>query len=194
MNMKKSIEWKPVSSSIAYTTRVFEVQNIKSISPNGDEKIFISLKSPEWVIVVPIIKKNNEKYFVMVKQWRHGTSCVLQEFPGGVVNEGEALEIAAKRELEEETGYKVIKIEKLGSLFPNPAIMQNMCHIFFAECQEHEGAQHLDDDEYIETSLIPYKDVIKNMGRQPFQHALMCSAIFLYLQKYEMKKRIDNES
>ncbi|MGP1438860.1 MAG: NUDIX hydrolase [Treponema sp.] len=188
--MKKSIEWKPISNSVTYSTRVFEVQSIKSISPHGEEKTFISLKSPEWVIVVPIVKKNNEKYFVMVRQWRHGTSCVLQEFPGGVVNEGEALEIAAKRELEEETGYKAIKIEKLDSLFPNPAIMQNMCHIFFAECEEHEGEQHLDDDEYIEISLVPYKDVIMNMGKPPFQHALMSSAMFLYLQKYEMQELI----
>ena len=174
--MKKSIEWKPISKTIAYTTRVFEVQNIKSISPTGEEKTFIALKSPEWVILVPIVKKNNEKYFVMVKQWRHGTSCVLEEFPGGVVNEGEALETAAKRELEEETGYKVTK----------------MCHIFFAECEENEGEQHLDDDEYIEISLVPYKDVIKNMGKNPFQHALMSSALFLYLQKYEMEKIINN--
>ncbi|MGP1415044.1 MAG: NUDIX hydrolase [Treponema sp.] len=186
--MKKNIEWKPISSSVAYSTKIFEVQNIKSISPTGDTKTFISLKSPEWVIVVPMVKKNDEKYFVMVKQWRHGTSCVLEEFPGGVVNEGEALELAAKRELEEETGYKVVKIEKLGSLFPNPAIMQNKCHIFFAECEEHEGEQHLDDDEYIETLLIPYNDVINNMGKFPFQHALMCSAVFLYIQKYEIGK------
>lgn len=187
MNMKKNIEWKPISRTITYSTRIFEVENIKSISPSGDEKTFIALKSPEWVIVVPIVKKNDEKYFIMVRQWRHGTSCILQEFPGGVVNKGEAFEVAAKRELEEETGYKVMKIEKLGSLFPNPAIMQNKCHIFFAECEAHEGVQHLDDDEYIETSLIPYKDVIMNMGHHPFQHALMSSALFLYLQKYEMK-------
>lgn len=186
--MKKNIEWKPISKTIDYTTRIFEVQNIKSISPTGEEKTFIALKSPEWVIVIPIVKKNDEKYFVMVEQWRHGTSCVLKEFPGGVVNEAEALETAAKRELEEETGYKVTKIEKLGSLFPNPAIMQNMCHIFFAECQENEGEQHLDDDEYIEISLVPYKDVIRNMGCPPFQHALMSSALFLYLQKYEVEK------
>lgn len=190
--MEKSIEWKPISSITTYSTRVFEVQNIKSISPNGDEKTFIALKSPEWVIVVPMVKKNNEKYFVMVRQWRHGTSSILQEFPGGVVNEGEPLETAAKRELEEETGYKVIKTEKLGSLFPNPAIMQNMCHIFFAECQEHEGMQHLDDDEYIEASLIPYKDVIRSMGHHPFQHALMSSALFLYLQKYELETLLKN--
>ena len=41
----------------------------------------------------------------MVRQWRHGTSCVLQEFPGGVINMGEPFEEAAKRELEEETWF-----------------------------------------------------------------------------------------
>lgn len=182
-NIIKKIEWHPLSKETVYETRIFEVQHIKSISPEGENKTFISLKSPEWAIVLPIIEKNGIKHFVMVNQWRHGTSSILQEFPGGVVNENEKPIEAAKRELLEETGYKSINIEHLGSLFPNPAIMQNMCHIFLAECSKNVTKQQTDNDEFIEVLLCPVDEIILKMGKPPLQHALMCSALFLYLQK-----------
>ena len=180
----KNIEWKPISKTLAHSTRIFDIENILSVSPEGEKKTFICLNSPEWAIVVPVIEKSDGKYFVMVRQWRHGSACVLQEFPGGVVNEGETCEDAAKRELLEETGYKVKNIECLGHLYPNPAIMQNYCHIFFAECEQARYEQHTDNDEFIEVNLVPYNEVMKNMGCPPYQHALMCSALFLYCKKY----------
>lgn len=182
--MKQKIEWCPIEKTTAHHTRIFDIENIRSISPEGEEKTFISINSPEWAIVVPTLKKEDDLYFIMVSQWRHGTSCVLKEFPGGVVNKNEKTLDAAKRELLEETGYKTRYIDELGRLFPNPAIMQNMCHIFFAECEEQSVSQNTDSDEFIDVSLVPYKELITHMGRPPYQHALMCSALFLYLQKY----------
>jgi len=181
--MKQRIEWQPIEKTCAYHTRIFDIENIKSISPKGEEKTFVSIKSPEWAIVVPTLKKEGQLYFIMVSQWRHGSSCVLKEFPGGVVDENEKAIDAAKRELLEETGYKTRYIEELGHLYPNPAIMQNMCHIFFAECEEESGSQNTDIDEFIDVSLVPYKELLNNMGQPPYNHALMCSALFLYLQK-----------
>lgn len=177
-----SIEWKPISKEKIYSTRIFDVEQIKSISPKGEEKCFVSLKSPEWAIVIPRLSKNDKNYFVMVEQWRHGTSSILKEFPGGVVNDGEEAIEAAKRELLEETGYNIKNIQMLGSLYPNPAIMQNHCHIFFAECEEKPENQHTDTDEFINVSLVECEEIMKNMGCPPYQHALMCSALFLYLR------------
>lgn len=179
----KKIDWHPISREKVYSTRIFDIENIKSISPKGDEKTFIGLSSPEWAIVVPIVVKEGKRFFVMVRQWRHAASILLDEFPGGVINEGEEPVEAAKRELMEETGYITKNITHLGSLFPNPAIMQNRCHIFFAECEENAQVQNCDSDEFIDVILVEYDEILKNMGRHPFQHALMCSALFLFLQK-----------
>ena len=74
------------------------------------------------------------------------------------------------------------KIEKMGEFFPNPAIMSNKVHFFLVEVLCNKGKQDLDDDEYVEVSLIDTEEVFQNMGKDPYTHALMGTALMLYSQ------------
>jgi hypothetical protein len=38
----------------------------------------------------------------------------------------------------------------------------------------------LDDDEYVDVELVPVDEVRKNMGRAPYVHALMASALAVF--------------
>jgi len=116
----------------------------------------------------------------MVWQWRHGSKCLSLEFPGGVFEPGENPEEAAIREMYEETGYKPGKIVKLGEFSPNPAIMSNKVHFFLAEELIGDGIQCLDEDEYVEVALVDTDDVFQGIGKEPYVHALMGTALALY--------------
>ncbi|MCL2175294.1 MAG: NUDIX hydrolase [Treponema sp.] len=120
----------------------------------------------------------------MVWQWRHGSQCLSLEFPGGVFEAGEKPEEAAARELYEETGYKPQKIKKIGEFSPNPAIMANRIHFFLAEDLQGGEKQKLDEDEYVEVELVDIDRAINGMGREPFIHALMGTAVAMYRQQY----------
>jgi 8-oxo-dGTP pyrophosphatase MutT (NUDIX family) len=149
----------------------------------------MALDAADWTIVAPVLEKDGRKFFVMVRQWRHGAQELSLEFPGGVLEADEDASQAALRELEEETAYTAKKITKLGEMSPNPAIMNNRVHFFLAEDLSPVPSQHLDEDEYVDMELVPIEEVMENMGKTPYTHALMGTALALWRQNHEASHR-----
>jgi len=174
------LAWKEESRKKVFDSRVFSVCESYCKSPHNELGTFTVLDAVDWAIVVPVLETPEGKKFVMVWQWRHGSQCLSLEFPGGVFEHGENPQDAALRELQEETGYRPGSIRKLGEFSPNPAIMSNKVHFFLAEDLVNTGSQHLDADEYVEVELVDTEEVIKGMGKPPYVHALMGSALALY--------------
>jgi 8-oxo-dGTP pyrophosphatase MutT (NUDIX family) len=182
---KEKLIWKEENCKQVFNCNIFSVWESYCISPkNGIKqdtgKNFSVIDAGDWAIVIPIIESSKGKQFVMVWQWRHGSKSLSLEFPGGVLEPGEDPIKAAGRELWEETGYKSDKIKKIGEFNPNPAIMSNTVHFFLAEDLYGDGKQKLDEDEYVEVSLVDINDVIQGMGKEPYIHALMGTALSLY--------------
>jgi len=73
------------------------------------------------VIIIAQLKPSNR--YILIRQFRPPTKSYILEFPAGLVDIGENVQIAAKRELLEETGYSG-KIEKQSPiLFSSPGII-----------------------------------------------------------------------
>jgi 8-oxo-dGTP pyrophosphatase MutT (NUDIX family) len=184
------LTWHPIGKKSVFSTRVFDIHEIQSKSPENVEKTFYAIHASDWVIVIPVLKdENGQEYFLMVNQWRHAAGMMSVEFPGGVIDKGETPEEAARRELREETGFVTDKLVHGGSISPNPAIMDNRCYIFFAENLENTHNLDLDDDEYLSAEPIPVRHVIETMGHGEYLHGLMSAALFLYVQKNGLPAR-----
>ncbi|MDR0456602.1 MAG: NUDIX hydrolase [Treponema sp.] len=178
----KELTWKEESRKKVFDSRVFSVYESYCKSPHDELGTFTILDAADWAIIVPVVQTAEGKKFVMVRQWRHGSQTMSLEFPGGVFEPGENPQDAAVRELREETGYKPGSIRKLGEFSPNPAIMANKVHFFLAE-DLAAGSQNLDADEFVAVELVSIEAVNKGMGKPPYIHALMGSALALYLQQ-----------
>jgi 8-oxo-dGTP pyrophosphatase MutT (NUDIX family) len=181
--MNDHLVWKEESRKTVFASPIFSVEERVCRSPDDTPKTFIVLDTSDWAIVIPVVETEQGRRFVMVRQWRHGACQMSLEFPGGVFKPLEDPAGAAARELQEETGYRPNKIEKIGEFNPNPAIMANRVFFFLAEDLENTGKLEPDDDEYLETVLVDVNEVMRNMGRPPYIHALMGTALSLYLQK-----------
>ncbi|MDR0598354.1 MAG: NUDIX hydrolase [Treponema sp.] len=174
--------WREETRREVYRSRILSVWEALSRSPKGDTHGFTLIEAADWVIVVPVVVTERGREFVMVRQWRHGSRDLSLEFPGGVFEPGEDALEAAARELREETAYAPGSLRKIGELNPNPAFMTNRCHFFLAENLQPLDTQDLDEDEYVDVTLVPEREVFRGLGWPPYTHALMASAYSLYLQ------------
>lgn len=174
--------WQITGEKKLLDTVVMTLTEQQTLSPEGNPGKYIVMNANDWVVVIPTISKNGKEYFIMVEQWRHASKEMCIEFPGGVIDSGEEPEIAGKRELLEETGYKAEKLVHLASMSPNPALFSNTIHFYTATSLENTNKQHLDDDEFITIKKIPVEEVFSSMGSGFYSHGLMCAALFSYKQ------------
>lgn len=183
----EELKWKTGEKRRAFSSRILSVD--LSYRTHGDKKgEFVTLALPDWVSVIPWFEgENGTPLFLMERQYRHGSESVTIEFPAGLIEEGESPEMAAGRELMEETGYSG-ELEEIASFNPNPAFMTNRQTFFLARNLEKTGEQNLDENEEIELVYLPVEDVIREMGRGPFSNGIMLSALFAFMRKAEEEK------
>lgn len=91
---------------------------------------------------------------VLVRQYRLAAKEALLEVPAGIVDEGEDIEAAAQRELQEETGYRARNLERLTGFFVSPGFCEEFVHVFLATGLV-ESLLQADDDEEITVERIP---------------------------------------
>ncbi|HCO49227.1 MAG TPA: NUDIX hydrolase [Spirochaetaceae bacterium] len=173
-----ALSWKTISRKEVYKGGVFTVFEQLSLGPKGRKGLFSVLDARDWAVVVPLIGRGEAAQFLMVRQFRHGSDRASLEFPGGVVEPGEAPEKAAVRELAEETGWMPGAMYHAGTVFPNPAIQSNRFHVFLALDPYPAVERNLDEHEVVDALLIPAGKVREEMGEGELSHALMATALF----------------
>ncbi|MBX2852346.1 MAG: NUDIX hydrolase [Phycisphaeraceae bacterium] len=95
---------------------------------------------------VAILATTDEGELVLVEQFRVPMGCACLELPAGLVGDteadkGEALRVAAERELLEETGYAAAQLEHLYPIATSPGLSSEMIDLFRATglSKKHDG-------------------------------------------------------
>ena len=149
--------------------------------PNGNIKDeYYVLEYPTWVNMVAITEDGN---VLFVKQYRHGADQIMVELPAGVVEDDEEPEVAARRELLEETGYAFDKIEYICELFANPATSGNLTYTYLLTGGKKVQEQDLDSSEDIEVVEMTIEDAKQFLFDNKIGQALHSSALFYTFYK-----------
>ncbi len=183
--MPERFNWQTISSETIADCRVFSV-NRKLAVPGGaenkEQQDFYVLHPSHWVNVIPVTQ-NDE--VVLIEQFRHGTSQLTLEIPGGMVDlSDESPAHAAARELLEETGYMADSLVHIGRNHPNPAMQSNWCDSFLARTVKKIEEPRFDRNEYIEIRLTPIEKIPYLIQSGRITHSLVIVA-FYYLNLHE---------
>lgn len=141
---------------ITLVKEIYKLPNNKIISRDR----VIRKNNKEAVLI--IAKTHDDKYLIVIQNRINGITSV--EFPSGYIEENESIEIAANRELEEETGYISNDIYILDNYYTQLGIDSGIVNIVLANNCVKVSDQKLDDSEYInymEVTLEELKELIR---------------------------------
>jgi ADP-ribose pyrophosphatase len=168
------LRWNIVGRTNGADYRIFHSEFIDAVHPRtGATKRFSALRCTDWVNVIAVTK---QAQIVILRQYRPGTDEICIEIPGGMIDPGEAPQVAAARELEEETGYRADNWRALGVCAPNPAMQNNRLHTYLAIDAELRGTEAPDDGEVLEVSTVSWPQLRAHLRDGSIDHALVLAA------------------
>ena len=141
------------------------------------EQHFYRLEFPAWVHVIAVTE---EEQLVLIRQYRFGSDRMELEIPGGAVESGEDPLLAGLRELREETGYVAREARIIGTVRPNPAIQDNLCHTVLALGARQLTAATPEELEEIEVLTLPFDEVLQRVTAGELQHGLVLNGLMYY--------------
>jgi 8-oxo-dGTP pyrophosphatase MutT (NUDIX family) len=171
--------WQKLSSQPVGNFRIFTIRSDRVISPRTQQAqdVYV-LDCPNWVNVIAVTP---DRHLVMIEQYRHGSTTVELEIPGGMVDAKDlSPEAAAMRELREETGYEGHNPRIIGRVFPNPAIMSNICSTVMVDNCRCLHPVQFDHGEDLVTRLVPVADVPQLVATGKIQHSLVVVALYFF--------------
>jgi len=131
------------------------------------------------VVVVPVFSDGR---LLVERIYRHPYHRYLLEFPAGGIEHDEDPQVAARRELAEETGHHAARLTTLGSLEVLPGLLRMRLHIVLAEELTGGGTQRLDGMELLECRTVSQAEAWSEAQAQPASSFLVLG--LLYLQRH----------
>ena len=130
---------------------------------NKEELSEIYLNDKEGDIDAVVIAAFHKEYkkLILIKQFRVPINNYIYELPAGLVDNNAGMEKAVQRELKEETGLDIVKINKIKSknkIYLSPGMTDESVAFVYCTCNGELSKEFLEEDEDIEPLLISQDD------------------------------------
>jgi ADP-ribose pyrophosphatase len=135
-------------------------EDLRVEGPDGNQFGRVVVRHPGAAVVVPV--ESDGEHTLLVRQWRVAIDRDLLESPAGKLDVvGEAPEGAARRELEEETGYRARRLVKLVEFYNSPGFCDELSYLYCArDLEPIDGPRAATDEEAVMTvERVAFSDV-----------------------------------
>lgn len=153
MSTPRPGRWEPVSSSWVFRSDFLSLRRDRCRLPDGRlsaDMYFMALRDFALVVAVTL-----EGGVLLSREYKHGAGDVIFTLPAGFIEEGEAPEAGARRELAEETGHAADAFEALGAYLVFPGLSGARGHVFLARDVRRVAEPRPDEFEEIEVVTVP---------------------------------------
>jgi ADP-ribose pyrophosphatase len=114
---------------------------------------------PDAVVMVPFHKF--KKKMVITKEYRIPLADYEYGFPAGLIDEGETVREAARRELKEETGLEVIRFIKIGpSIYSSAGMTDESVSMVYVECDGDPSTHGNEGSENIQVLFVSREEAL----------------------------------
>lgn len=170
------MSYEVLDSKLVYKGKVLEVYSDKVAMPNGNIATREVVVRGAAAAIVPVDKDGN---IIFVRQYRHPVKDMVLEIPAGMVEKGEDPYESAKRELEEETGFKSDHLKYVTKLVMSVGICTEELYIYIASDLKN-GVKHPDPDEFIEIEKYSLDEAVKMIYNGDICDGKTAAAILAY--------------
>ena len=155
-----------LSTRRVYTGRVINLDVDTVRFPNGSTGELEMIRHPGASAVVPFLSDpaGDDPQVMLIRQYRYAAERYLYEIPAGRLDDGEAPEACARRELREETGCEAMRVEPLITMYTTPGFTDERIHLFLAEGLTR-GPVAREADEFIEVETMPISRALSLVER-----------------------------
>lgn len=172
--------WKVLRTKLIAELSIRELE-----LPTGRRIDYVVVNYPESVGVLAITERRE---VLLVGQYRYAIDKYSWEIPCGGRAEDESVEDCARRELEEETGYRAGRIDRLPGFHSSNATSNELTHLCLASELSWVGipSEHNEPvEETIEVKLVPFDDALTSIKEGEIHDAPSMIALLLLAQSFK---------
>jgi ADP-ribose pyrophosphatase len=187
----KARKAKVKSSQRVYAGKLVRVRRDKVVEPAlpGRKRRPVAVREvvehPGSVVVLPVLADGR---VLLVRQYRHAVGAFLWELVAGGIDRGESPLRAARRELQEESGYRARRFEHLLSFYPTPGFVSEVMHLYRATGLR-AGPARPEDDEALEVRAFSRRELKRMLQRGELRDGKTLVGVFLHLRQSRAKGR-----
>jgi len=170
-----------LSSRRLYEGAVVRLRVDRVRMPSGREAV---REVVEHIGAVTMVAVDGEGRVLLVRQHRHPTGRPLLELPAGTLDRDEEPEACAARELEEETGFRPGRLQRLGGFFVSPGYCTEYIQAYLATDLKPGNAGGGDEEE-MQVLALPLAEVLRLVEAGELEDAKSLAALLLYLRLRE---------
>ena len=178
-----------VGSRLVHKGYYLDVRVDEILTPDGKRSTRDIVGHPGAVAVVALDPDDN---VLMVRQFRLAADRTLLEIPAGTLDRAadgtlEDPDLAARRELEEETGYRAGHWEHLGTFWTAPGFATELMRLYLARdlAPAHEDRLGPDEDERLELEHVPWREAVAMAERGDIADAKSLVGLFWLARRLE---------